>query len=111
MNPHRPASGEAPTAAGESVGSRVVVQEPVYHWYHKIWAVVVVTFCLEIGCFLLFFPWTRFWETNYFASLLPGLKLYWSNNYVRGAISGLGALNLYIAVVEIFRLRRFARRR
>ena len=110
MTPHRPASGEASTAAGQSVGSRVVVQRPVYHWYHKIWAVLVVTFCLEIGCFLLFFPWTRFWDTNYFATLLPGLKAHWNNDYVRGAISGLGALNLYIAVVEIFRLRRFARR-
>lgn len=98
-------------SAGDSVGSRVIVQEPAYHWYHKIWAVLVVTFCLEIGCFLLFFPWTQFWYTNYFASLLPALRMYWNNNYVRGAISGLGALNLYIAIVEIFRLRRFARRR
>jgi hypothetical protein len=30
--------------------------------------------------------------------------------YVRGAISGLGVVNLYVAFVEIFRLRRFARR-
>jgi hypothetical protein len=30
--------------------------------------------------------------------------------YVRGAVSGLGAVNLYISFVEILRLRRFARR-
>jgi len=29
---------------------------------------------------------------------------------VRGAVSGLGIVNVYISLVEIFRLRRFARR-
>jgi hypothetical protein len=38
------------------------------------------------------------------------MKPYWDNLYVRGAVSGLGAVNLYISLVEIFRLRRFARR-
>jgi hypothetical protein len=28
--------------------------------------------------------------------------------YVRGAISGLGVLNLYISLGEVFRLRRFS---
>src|SRR5205085_2785100 len=35
---------------------------------------------------------------------------YWENMYVRGAVSGLGVVNLYISFLEIFRLRRFARR-
>jgi hypothetical protein len=29
---------------------------------------------------------------------------------VRGAVSGLGAVNLFISLMEIFRLRRFAGR-
>ena len=28
--------------------------------------------------------------------------------YLRGAISGLGVVNLYISLIEAFRLRRFA---
>jgi hypothetical protein len=36
--------------------------------------------------------------------------VYWFNAYVRGAVSGLGIVNVYIALLEIFRLRRFARR-
>ena len=82
----------------------------VYRWYHKMSAVLVVTFCVEIGLFLLIFPWTDYWETNYFGQLAPKLHIYWYHGYVRGAVSGLGAVNLYIALMEVLRLRRFAKR-
>jgi hypothetical protein len=88
----------------------VPVERPEYRWYHKMSAVLVITFCLEIGFFLLIFPWTEYWESNYFSTLVPEWRLRWDNMYLRGAISGLGAINLYISFVEIFRLRRFARR-
>lgn len=80
-----------------------------YRWYHKMSAILLVTFCIEIGLFLLIFPWTDYWETNYFAQLVPRWHVYWYNSYVRGAVSGLGGLNLYISLIEIFRLRRFAK--
>ena len=82
---------------------------PVYHWYHKMSAVIFITFCLEIGLFLLIFPWTDYWPVNYFSTAVRAWSGYWDNMYVRGAISGLGVLNLYISLLEIFRLRRFAR--
>jgi hypothetical protein len=71
-------------------------------------AVLFATVCLEIGCFLLIFPWTSY--ATDFAAFRPEWRQYWDNMYVRGAISGLGLINLYIALIEIFRLRRFARR-
>ena len=86
------------------------VERPVYHWYHKMSAVLLITFCLEAGLVLLIFPWTEAWDTNYFASLTPQWHAWWDNMYLRGAVSGLGIVNLYISIVEIFRLRRFARR-
>jgi hypothetical protein len=82
---------------------------PVYQWYHKMSAVVFITFCLEIGLFLLIFPWTDYWPSNYFSTAIPAWSAYWDNLYIRGAISGLGVVNLYISFLEIFRLRRFAR--
>ena len=81
-----------------------------YHWYHKVWAVLLITFCMEIGFFLVIFPWTDFWESNYFSSLIPEWRRHWDNMYARGAISGLGVVNLWISFAEIFRLRRFAKR-
>jgi hypothetical protein len=74
-----------------------------------MWAVLFITFCLEVGIFLVVYPWTPWWENNYFSNLLPQWRFYWDNMYVRGAISGLGVVNLYISFVEALRLRRFAR--
>jgi len=102
-------TGPQPPAAREYVDGPIPVPEPEYRWYHKMSAVLLITFCLEIGLFLLIFPWTDSWENNYFAALAPRLRQYWDNLYVRGAISGLGIINLYISLVEVFRLRRFAK--
>ena len=95
---------------GERRSGPVPVHRPVYHWYHKMSAVLFITFCLEIGLFLLIFPWTEYWDNNFFSALIPDWLQYWDNMYVRGAVSGLGVVNLYICLVEILRLRRFARR-
>jgi len=81
-----------------------------YQWYHRLGGVLFVVFCLSIGIFLLIFPWTSYWEHNYFSALIPEWRQYWDNTYTRGAISGLGVVNLYIGFIEMFRLRRFSRR-
>jgi hypothetical protein len=95
---------------GETIPGPTPVERRSYHWYQKLLAVLFVTFCLEIGLFLVIFPWTEYWGGNSFSTLLPEWRQYWQNAYMRGAISGLGVVNLYIAAVEIFRLRRFAKR-
>jgi hypothetical protein len=78
-----------------------------YRWYHKMSAVLFITFCLDIGLFLLISPWTEAWDN--FASYTRALRPYCDNLYVRGAISGIGVINLYISLVEVFRLRRFSK--
>jgi len=79
---------------------------PVYHWSQKLSAILLILFCLELGCFLLVFPWVGVvWDNNFFSSLLHAR--YWDSGYLRGAVSGLGVINLYIAIAETFRLRRF----
>jgi hypothetical protein len=80
----------------------------VYHWYHRLFAVLLATLCLVIGIFLLLFPWTQYWNDNYFVHLVPSLRSWWSNLYVRGAVSGIGVVNLYISLVDVFRLKRFS---
>ena len=109
MMPNKPGP-EAPSSPPRGP-SPVVIHPQIQRWYHQVWAVLLVTFCVEIGLFLVIFPWTSYWEINYFAQLVPAWHVYWYNSYVRGAVSGLGALNLYIAVLEIFRLRHLTRRR
>ncbi|HWR51477.1 MAG TPA: hypothetical protein VN428_10240 [Bryobacteraceae bacterium] len=79
-------------------------------WYHKAGALLFVFFCFEVGAFLVVFPWLDLWDYNYFSALAPGWEPIWASPYVRGAVSGLGLLNIWISFAELFRLRRFSRR-
>jgi hypothetical protein len=108
--PQRPGSTAPDAHSSEQSTGPVALGRPAYPWYHKLSAVLLVVFCLEIGLFLLIFPWTPYWESNYFGSLIPQWHLYWDNMYIRGAVSGLGVVNLYIFILELYRLRRFSRR-
>jgi hypothetical protein len=78
-------------------------------WYHKIAAILFIVVSFELGVFLLVFPWMRHWEPNYFGTFSPEWYQIWRSAYFRGAVSGVGLVNIYIALVELFRLRRFGR--
>ena len=56
---------------------------------------------LEIGFVLLVVPWTRYWDRNYFVEILPLLQPIVSNPFVRGAVSGLGIVNLGAGFAEL----------
>jgi len=56
---------------------------------------------VEVGLLLVLIPWSRFRERNYFAILVPALEAALTNNFVRGAVSGLGLVNLGLALVEL----------
>ncbi|MDE3156692.1 MAG: hypothetical protein KGN76_16440 [Acidobacteriota bacterium] len=56
---------------------------------------------IEIGLLLIAVPWTPFWERNYFTDSIPLLRLVLTNNFARGAITGLGLVNLYVGLVDL----------
>jgi hypothetical protein len=72
----------------------------------RVLRVVFLLFCLEIGLILLLLPWTLLWDNNFFVSLFPGWSRFWLNSYVRGAVSGLGLVNLWIAISQALALNR-----
>jgi hypothetical protein len=80
---------------------------PQLRWHDKLLALLSVIFCFELGVFLLVFPWATEWDINYFPRLPEWLRHMWVSPYFRGAVSGLGLVNIYISFVEVFRLRRF----
>lgn len=45
--------------------------------------------------------WPAFWEHNYFALAWPALRTFLSNNFVRGAVSGLGVVNLFAGFADL----------
>jgi len=84
--------------------------QPGYPWYQKAAAVLYAFFCFEIGVVLILLPWLDVWDHNYFSRLTARWPELWMSPYLRGAISGVGAVDIVISFIELFRLRRFARR-
>lgn len=62
---------------------------------------VYVAFFLEVGLLLVVLPWSAFWEHNYFVLEWPVLEPIVSNNFVRGAVTGLGLVNLYAGFADL----------
>jgi hypothetical protein len=46
-------------------------------------------------------PWSAFWDRNYFALAWPGLHLILTNNFLRGAVTGLGVVNLFAGLADL----------
>jgi hypothetical protein len=63
-----------------------------------------ILFCIEIGLVLFLLPWTPLWDSNYFFSLTPQWNPFWLSTYLRGAVSGIGVVNLWIGLGEAWRL-------
>ena len=72
---------------------------------HRVFITVLILFCFELGIFLFALPWTSFWEQNWFLYQYPELGRWLLNNYFRGAISGLGLIDLYLAFYETLHFR------
>jgi len=56
---------------------------------------------LEFGLLLIIVPWSAYWDRNYFAALIPQVRPLIINNFVRGAVSGLGVVNLIAGISEL----------
>jgi hypothetical protein len=70
---------------------------------------LLVAYFIEAGVLLVVVPWSSFWERNYFVQSWPALEYVVRNYYVRGAVSGLGLVNVCAGLVELsglFSLRR-----
>ena len=61
---------------------------------------VYVAFFLEVGLLLIVLPWSGFWDRNYFATW-PALRPFLTNNFVRGAVTGLGLVNLFAGFADL----------
>ena len=46
-------------------------------------------------------PWSAFWDRNYFVDGASAFGAFLTNNYTRGAITGLGLINIWAALAEL----------
>ncbi len=68
---------------------------------NKVLFVIYVLYCLEVGIFLLVFPWLRLWDQNLHLQYSSYVRFLFLNDFFRGAVSGLGVANLILGIWEI----------
>lgn len=71
----------------------------------RVLRVLLILVCFEMGVVLVFVPWSGFWERNYFLDRYPLLIPYLLNPFFRGAVTGLGVLDIGIAAGAVLRRR------
>lgn len=66
----------------------------MHHLRNVLWLLIL----FEVGIVLVFLPWLQIWESNYFLGQYPALRPYLLHPSLRGAITGLGALDVLLAI-------------
>jgi len=74
---------------------------PAPVWMQRLSLAVFVLFCFYIGGLLTLLPWSPgYWEQNGWLLAHPAVNHYLQQGWVRGMISGLGLLDIWIAISE-----------
>jgi hypothetical protein len=55
---------------------------------------LIAAYLVEAGLLLIVAPWTPSWQRNYFGALFPAVGALMANEYVRGAVSGVGLITI-----------------
>ena len=81
-------------------------------WHQRVLGICLVIFAFELGLFLLIFPWLSNWDLSWVPVHSERFAAVWMSPFFRGALGGLGLLNLYVAIAEAARqVRLFFRRK
>jgi hypothetical protein len=80
-------------------------RKPPSLWLRRLWLAVFVLFCLEVGIILIVLPWSRVWTENLLLLRHPQLAGFLQQNFVRGLISGLGLVDVWMGIAEAVRYR------
>ena len=75
-------------------------------WFQRISLFILVIFCLQLGVIVTVLPWlTSVWDHNSFLLAHPHLWAVMRLGPVRGIISGLGLLDIWIGISEAVHYR------
>jgi hypothetical protein len=95
-----------PPSRGASAGADAQAPAPV--WLQRISLVVLVLFCFYIGGLMAFLPWSpRYWDQNGWIVAHPALDAVLQQGWVRGLISGIGLIDIWIGLSELLHYRDF----
>jgi hypothetical protein len=74
-------------------------------WYERLKLAVEVIFFVELGMLLVFLPWTTLWVDNSLLTMHPSARALVVHGFTRGALSGLGLINIWIGVWDAVHYR------
>jgi hypothetical protein len=74
-------------------------------WMRRVFLVIYVLFCIEVGIVMVALPWTPLWSNNNLLTHWPSLRYMLQHGFVRGAVSGLGFVDLWFAIAEAVNYR------
>jgi hypothetical protein len=84
---------------GSGPPSRAVI------WRRRVWLSIKVIVFLWVGMVLVVMPWNLIWTQNSLVASNVWLHDLLNHGFVRGAVSGLGIVNLWIGIAEAVNYR------
>ena len=94
----------SPTTTRPPATAKAPASAPV--WLQRLSLLVLVLFCVYLGVLVMVLPWwSRIWDHNAFIQARPTLRAILHNGAVRGLISGLGLLDIWIGISEAVHYR------
>ena len=74
-------------------------------WAQRLLLGLEVGISVWTGLLVLVLPWTRLWTENPLLAAWPGLRLALNFTFVRGMISGVGLVDLWMGVSDALHYR------
>jgi hypothetical protein len=78
-------------------------QPPI--WVQRFFLITTVIFCLWIGLVLAVLPWLPPWTENTIVNDFPTLRWFLGTGFIRGLVTGLGLLDLWIGISQAVHYR------
>lgn len=70
-------------------------------WRSRLFLLEFIFVCLVVGIILVAAPWTPLWTNNSLLNAAPRLREFLMNDFVRGLVTGLGLVDIGLAIFEI----------
>jgi hypothetical protein len=74
-------------------------------WAQRLLLVVEVAIAVWAGMLVMVLPWTRLWTENPLLSGWPSVKFLLDQSFVRGMISGVGLVDVWMGISDAVHYR------
>jgi hypothetical protein len=74
-------------------------------WLQRTYLAIYVVFCLWMGMVLVVLPWTPTWTENSILLDYPAVRAFLSQNFMRGIVSGIGLVDMWLGIWEAVHYR------